>query len=383
MTMLRDVFISGTGAFLPGEPVGQDRMEDYLGLVCGRRSAMGRRALHWNGIDTRHYALTPEGRPLHSNASMCAAAVRTALEAAGHAADDLDLLAAATTQGDYLAPGHAAAVHGELGCGPLETASFQSVCASSLMAAKAAWLAVRAGEAELAAATAGEFSSRWFRPHFYEGTALVDAKGRLAIEADFLRWTLSDGAGAAVMQPRPAGRGLGLRFDWIDMTSLAGRFDACMWAGSTKAARHDMKSAWSHAGPEAGFAQGAMALLQDFDQLKAVIRAWVGVYLDKVDAGRIDPAGVDHLLCHYSARSLREEIVRLLEQTGAMIPEARWFTNLATCGNTGSASIWIMLDAFLRSGRLKAGERVLCIVPESGRATVGFMMLTAVEGAGR
>ena len=185
------------------------------------------------------------------------------------------------------------------------------------------------------------------------------------------------------MQPRPAGRGLGLRVDWIDMTSLAGRFDACMWAGSTKAARHDMKSAWSHAGPEAGFAQGAMALLQDFDQLKAVIRAWVGVYLDKVDAGRIDPAGVDHLLCHYSARSLREEIVRLLEQTGAMIPEARWFTNLATCGNTGSASIWIMLDAFLRSGRLKAGERVLCIVPESGRATVGFMMLTAVEGAGR
>ena len=30
-----------------------------------------------------------------------------------------------------------------------------------------------------------------------------------------------------------------------------------------------------------------MALLQDFDLLKIVIRAWIGVWLEKVDAGRI------------------------------------------------------------------------------------------------
>ena len=49
----------------------------------------------------------------------------------------------------------------------------------------------------------------------------------------------------------------------------------------------------------------AIALLQDFALLKMVIRAWIGVYLEKVDSGRIDPAAVDRLLCHYSARSLR------------------------------------------------------------------------------
>jgi len=38
-------------------------------------------------------------------------------------------------------------------------------------------------------------------PAFYEDTTLVDAKGRLAVEADFLRWTLSDGAGAVVIEP--------------------------------------------------------------------------------------------------------------------------------------------------------------------------------------
>lgn len=121
-----------------------------------------------------------------------------------------------------------------------------------------------------------------------------------------------------------------------------------------------------------------MALLQDFELLKRVIRAWVGVYLQKVDQGRIVPGQVDHLLCHYSARSLREEIVSLLEKTAGMIPGQKWFSNLASVGNIGSASIWVMLDAFLKSGRLKPGEKVLCVVPESGRAFVGFMMLEAV-----
>src|SRR6201995_1872449 len=201
MPGLREAFITGTGAFLPGEPVTNDRMEDFIGRVGGRKSSAGKRALRWNGIDTRHYALTPAGEPLHSNASMCAAAVMTALEDAGLGRESLQFLATATTQGDLLVPGHGSAVHGELGGSALELASFQSVCVSSLMAAKAAWQAVRTGEAQCAAAVASEFSSRWFRPSFYEGTGLIDSKGRLAMEADFLRWTLSDGAGAVVIEP--------------------------------------------------------------------------------------------------------------------------------------------------------------------------------------
>lgn len=378
MSVLRDVYITGTGAYLPGPPIGVGEIENHIGRIGGRASAVGRRALRWNGIETRHYALDAEGQPQHSNASMTARSVRNALDDAGLGLDALDYLAAATTQGDLLVPGHAAAVHGDLACQPLEIASFQSVCASSLMAAKSAWLQVRAGEAEVAAACAGEFSSRWFRPSFYEGTALVDAKGRLAMEADFLRFTLSDGAGAVIMEPRPRPDGLSLKVEWLDLKSMAGQFETCMWAGATVGERTSPLAGWSHAGPAAAHADGAIALLQDFELLKVIIRGWVGNWLEKVDNGRIDPARVDHLLCHYSARSLREEIVSLLQRTQAMIPEEKWFSNLATVGNIGSASIWVMLDAFMRSGKARPGEKVLCIVPESGRAMIGFMMLEVV-----
>lgn len=381
---LRDVYITGTGAFLPGEPVPSSQMEGRLGLVGGRRSKMGRRALSWNGVETRHYAIDAAGAVTHSCAGMCALAARAALEEAGLAPEDLDFLAAATTQGDQLAPGHASAVHAALadgpgGAGPLEIASFQSVCASALMAAKDAWLQVRAGEANAALACAGEFSSRWFQPSFYEGTALIDARGRLALEADFLRFTLSDGAGAILMEPHSRPAGGGFKVEWIDLTSLADRFDACMWAGATSDSRNAaMGGGWAHAGPLAAHAAGAVALQQDFELLKRVIRAWVGVWLEKVESGRIDPDAVDHLLVHYSARSLRAEIVSLLRDTRAMIPEERWFSNLPTVGNVGSASIWVMLDEFARSGRARPGERVLLVVPESGRAVIGFMMLEAL-----
>lgn len=380
---LRDVFITGTGAFLPGERIGNDGIEAVLGRVGGRASAVGRRALRWNGIEGRHYALNAQGRAEHSNASMCARALEAALDDAGLQASALEHMSAATTQGDLLVPGHATAVQAELAAltgvdRPMEVASHQSVCASALTAAKAAWLNVRAGEAEVAAACAGEFSSRWFRPAFYEGSSLIDARGRLALEADFLRFTLSDGAGAVVMETAPRPQGLSLKVEWIDLTSLAGRFDPCMWAGSTKEARADMAAGWSQVGPAAAQGLGAVALLQDFDLLKIVIRAWIGVWMGKVDEGRIEPDRVDHLLCHYSAKSLREEIVGLLKSTRAMIPEEKWFTTLPDSGNVGSASIWIMLDAFMKSGRARPGDRVLCIVPESGRAMIGFMMLEVV-----
>jgi 3-oxoacyl-[acyl-carrier-protein] synthase III len=373
-----DAYITGVGGFLPGAPVPCSEIEDFLGRIAGRDSLIGRRALRWNGIETRHYALDRGGAPRHSNAGMCAAAVSAALDDAGVERSSLSFLASATTIGDLLVPGHAAMVHAELGGGPLEIASFQSVCGSSLMAAKGAWHAIRSEEHRVAIACAGEFSSRYFRPCFYEGTSLVDDKGRLRPEADFLRFTLSDGAGAVVVERQPRPAGLSLKIHFIDLVSLAHHYDPCMWAGAGPERPSDLGTGWGNAGPVAAHAAGALALLQDFALLKRVIRAWVGIYLDKVEQGRIRPGEIDHLLCHYSARSLREEIVALLDKTAAMIAEPKWFSNLSSVGNVGSASIWLMLEEFRRSGRLAPGQKILCIVPESGRAFVGFMLLEAV-----
>jgi 3-oxoacyl-[acyl-carrier-protein] synthase-3 len=69
----------------------------------------------------------------------------------------------------------------------------------------------------------------------------------------------------------------------------------------------------------------------------------------------------------------------LLQKGGVEIEAEKWFTNLYTVGNVGSASIFVMLDELFKSGKLKAGQKIMCMVPESGRFITGYMMLTVRE----
>lgn len=383
--MTRSAYITSTGAFLPGEPIPSDQMERYLGVISERRSRLGRLVLRQNGIKTRHYALTPEGTYLHSNAQMGARAVRDALDRGQIDPRKLSFLATATTQGDLLVPGFASAVHGELGLGPMELASFQSVCASSMMAVKSAYLQVLAGEHDCAMACASEFSSRYFQPAFYEALKQeehtegqgADATAAL-METEFLRWTLSDGAGAWLIESRPNERRRSLRIEWVDICSYADRFESCMYGGSASNHPEALKP-WSHyGGPTAAAASGALVLKQDFGLLYRMFPVWAKHYLELIDRRGLQPERIDHFLAHYSSHSLRQEIIKLLEKTGAMVPESRWFTNLASQGNTGAASIFLMLHKLLEEREVQPGEQILCFVPESGRCMIAFMLLTAI-----
>ncbi|MCA9644963.1 MAG: 3-oxoacyl-ACP synthase, partial [Myxococcales bacterium] len=82
---------------------------------------------------------------------------------------------------------------------------------------------------------------------------------------------------------------------------------------------------------------------------------------------------------HLSSYFFFTRLLRYLEPFG--ITEDKWFTNLKHKGNTGSASIYIMLEEALNSGMLKPGQRVLTMVPESGRFTVSYGLFTVVDGA--
>jgi 3-oxoacyl-[acyl-carrier-protein] synthase-3 len=126
-------------------------------------------------------------------------------------------------------------------------------------------------------------------------------------------------------------------------------------------------------------AAGALLIRQDVRLLDRVVKLGVDGALRLIEEGLLDTRRLDHLLCHYSSHHFRSKILALLEMCGASIPEEKWFTNLYTRGNTGSASIIIMLDDFLKEGRGEVGDRLLCMVPESGRFNVAYMHLTVVE----
>ena len=56
--MKNDVFITGTSSYFPNNPVSNEDMEDFLGLIAGKHSRVKPIILKQNGIKQRYYALT-------------------------------------------------------------------------------------------------------------------------------------------------------------------------------------------------------------------------------------------------------------------------------------------------------------------------------------
>lgn len=381
--MTTEVFLTRTGAFLPFEPVGNDAIESVLGQVGARPSRARRLVLRSNGITSRHYALDrATGLPAMSNAALTARAVR----ALGDIAElgPVDVLASGTSLADQLAPGHAAMVHGELGWPRLEAVSLSGICLAGTAALKHAWLAVKSGDARRAVATGSELVSpnlvaRNFEPEIENRVALLETHPEIAFEKDFLRWMLSDGAGAMLLEAAPRGP-LSLRVDWVELSSAAHELPACMYCGADKIEGEPGLRGWMSFTPAERNARSVFAVKQDVRLLNEnIVRATLSEPLAAIaDRRRLRAEAIDWFLPHISSNYFAEPVARCLKEIGLDIPRERWFTNLAQRGNTGSASPYIMLDELFRSGRIERGHKLLMFIPESGRFASGFVFMEAV-----
>ncbi|MFJ4657448.1 3-oxoacyl-[acyl-carrier-protein] synthase III C-terminal domain-containing protein [Nocardia sp. NPDC088792] len=369
-------YITATGRFLPGDPVSNEEIEDYLGTVGRASSALKDRTLANCGIKTRHYAIDKKQQTIISNAAMAAGAVHEAVERAGLGGNDIELLTAATTVADVVAPGFASMVHGELGYGPLEISTAHGICSSGMMALKNAYLQVAIGEKRTAVTVASELASRILKSSRYQ--ELDTERGAIPMEAAFLRYMLSDGAGAAVIQDTPAASGISLRIDWITLTSYANTEKTCMFLGS--ADNTVVKSWMDYPTSLQAAADGALHLRQRLTMLPHLVRVGVDEYERLWGMRKFDPEQVTWFPAHYSSERMKTMVLDELDRRGiwAGRPEM-WYSNLTRVGNIGSASIFVILDEMLTDGLIKPGDTLLCMVPESGRFAVSFMHLTAVS----
>jgi 3-oxoacyl-[acyl-carrier-protein] synthase-3 len=395
MPELARAHILGTGSFLPNEPVPNERLEAVLGCVGGRPSRARHRILKQSGILARHYAIDPEtGRSTHTNAELTSAAIRELARASGLGLADIDCLACGTSSPDQLIPNHALMVHGELGNPRCEVVATTGTCLAGLTALKYAAMSVACGQARAAVATGSELSSSVMRAsnfprreHAPAEPALeeLERDPLLAFGQDFLRWMLSDGAGAFLLGRREASRtGLSLAIEWIEIVSFANELEPCMYWGAEKAADGAFTGWRAAASIEDAVRRGMLNLTQDTRLLgREIARRSVVQGLGIVrERHPMEPAGIDWFLPHYSSEFFRQQVFDGLREIDFELPYERWFTNLATKGNTGSASIYVMLDELFRSGRLRAGQRILCLVPESARFSVGYFLLTVTGTAG-
>jgi 3-oxoacyl-[acyl-carrier-protein] synthase-3 len=370
-------YIVSTGRFLPGAPVSNEEIDDYLGAVGPNSAIVRDQTLLNNGIKTRYYAMDRHQRTTVSNTDMAVNAVREAMDRAGVSAEDIDLIACGTTIPDLMAPGFASMVHGELGGAPCEIVSAGGLCNAGMTALKAAHNQITVGEKHTAAVVASELQSRTFKHTRYDGVRPVSQDGAMALEMAFMRYMLSDGAGAAVVRDRPAPSGTSLRINWITLTSYANTGPTCMQFGSPDG---DPRESWlDYPDTAAAAAAGALVMRQDLAQLPHLVRCGVDEYERLLADGRFDPSRIRWFPAHYSSEKMKEMVLTQLRRRGVDGPPLHtWFSNLQQVGNIGCAAIFVILDELMTSGLLSPGDELLCMVPESGRYSIAFMHLTAV-----
>ena len=377
---MMDVFITKASRFLPNDPVENDDMETFLGMVDGKPSKARRVILRRNGIKQRYYALDKDGNVTHTNVQMAANAVRGLLDDQ-LTIDDIDLLSCGTGSPEQLIPSHGVMVHGELGGKKhMEVVSFAGSCCSGADALKYAYMAVKLGLSKNAVAVASERSSAWMRASYFqkesEQLAQLEDQPMLAFQKDFLRWMLSDGAFSVLLQGKPSASGLSLRLDWIDITSYANTKETCMYAAADKDADGHVKG-WASFPQSEWLTESIFAIKQDTRMLSEyIVPLGVQYLIEMGKKHQFTPDDVDWFLPHMSSMFFKDVILEETAKQGFFIPEERWFYNLPKIGNIGSASAFAMLEELMDSGLLKQGQKVLVMVPESARFSYCYFMLT-------
>lgn len=386
MANLQDVYLTSAGVFFPNDPVKNSEVEDYLGLVGGKPSRYRKIIQRANGIKTRFYARDLKGNQTHLNEELAANAISDALINRGIGVNDIAMLAAATTWPDTLVPGFASMVHGRIGGGVMDILSPGGVCAASMQAFKGAVNAIKVGDHKNAMVVASELTSRLLKSERFEKESEL-RKNREGVadsyqyfNADFLRWMLSDGAGALFLENRPHPDKLSLKVDWAELRSYAHIFPACMYMGISQT--HDLKpqdSFHNYATFSDADDAGLFVLRQNTDILhEGLSTSVIAMGKNLIEEGKLNVDEVKWFLPHISSKILGDKLYPLAVAAGLNWPKEKWFTNLATKGNTGAASIFTILEELMYSGKLEEGDKIVTMVPESGRFSVSYAQFSVV-----
>ena len=381
--MQNEVFIVKVAKYLPNSPVDNDTMEKRLGLIGDKTSRVKDIILRQNKIKTRYYAVNESGEITHTNAQLTALAINRLFADKSEDIKAVEILCCGTTTPDQLQPSHASMVHGELSDAPtMEIMSGSGLCGASSMALKYGYISIKAGEAKKVICTGSELfspilSAKNFKVE-YEKMKEMTKNPLIAFEKDFLRFMLSDGAGACLLSNTPNKNGISLKIEWIESISYANELKTCMYQGAEKDGNGDLIS-WKLLEEQEWLEKSIFSLKQDVKHLgKYVVAKGVDNITKALKKHNLTSEKIDFFLPHISSMYFFEQFKIALAEAGSPFSDAKWFVNLPEVGNIGAASIYLMLEQLLSSNILKSGQKLLMFNPESGRFSYSTFLLTVV-----
>ena len=312
----------GTGSYLPAHVMTNAELEKIV-------DTSDEWIVSRTGIRQRHIAAKDE----HTS-DLGAAAAKRALEQAGVAAGEIDLILVATASPDMFFPATACLIQKLIGARKATCMDISAACSGFLYAVEMA-------------------------RHMIDGGAIRYA---LIIGADKLSamvdWTdrntcvlFGDGAGAVVLGRRPENRtGRGILGSYMGSDGEYGQILGVPGGGTRCPVTRE------------NFDEKLNTIkMLGKETFKQAVNAMTSASTEVLDRTGLSVDDIACIIPHQANIRIIDAIKDRLK-----VPGERFFLNLDRTGNTGAAAVAIALDEANRTGRIVPGDKVLMVVFGSG-----------------
>ena len=318
--MAQGVTIAGTGSYLPEKILTNDDLSKFV-------ETSDEWIVSRTGIKERRIADEEE-----STSHLGSKAAQKALQQAGMAAEDLDLIIVATITPDTLTPATACYVQQQLGATKAVAFDISAACSGFLYAMKIA--------------------KRMIESDAFKNALIIGAEKLSA----FVNWEdrttcilFGDGAGAAVLRASEQGEGrilatdIGTDGNQTHLLNIPGGGSAC-------------PITMDNAGE--GLATLAMLGKEVFKHAVTRMKNSANLVIER--AG-LQPDDIAVVIPHQANLRIIDAIASRLA-----VPNDRVFVNLRKYGNTSAAAIAIALDEANREGKMKRGDKIVMVAFGAG-----------------
>lgn len=300
--------IAGTGRYLPEKILTNADLEKMVDTTD-----------EWirtrTGVERRHAVAEDQ-----TTSDMCVEAAKVAIEDAGVALADIDLIIVGTTTPDLIFPNIATLVQHRLGIPACTAFSLEAACTGFIYALTTADKFIKAGEAQCALIIGAECI-----------TKLVDWNDRSTCVL------FGDGAGAVIVKPSDE--------PGIITTHLGadGQYKDLLYypVGASK----DLHKAGT---------DEAAIMMRGNEVFKVAVKTLGGVATKALEAAGVSKEELDWLVPHQANLRIIQATAKRLD-----LPMEKVILTVQDHGNTSAASVPLALDVGIRDGRIKRGQLVL------------------------
>jgi len=318
--------ISGTGSYLPPRRVSNTEFEQWLDTT-------DQWIIERTGIRYRHFVDEKDEKTPNTCCDLAELAAKSALEAAGCCAADIDLIIVATTTPDRIYPSTACLLQARLGNQGAIAFDVQAVCSGFVYALSIADKFIKTGTVQRALVVGAEVYSR-----------LLDWQDRSTCVL------FGDGAGAVVLEssqtPGILSTHLHADGNYKDILTVPGMLNQ----GSLQNGD--------------GFTK-----MQGNEVFKFAIKVLSEVVEEALSANQLDINAIDWLIPHQAN-------IRIISATAKKLklPMEKVIVTLSQQGNTSAASVPLALDIAVRDGRIQR-DQLLLLEAVGGGFTWGAILI--------